>query len=145
MRRDKRALAGILDALIFLAIASLVAVSLLSACGHPSRSDDAVGERVDAAHAVLLRSTVLDAQGNSMTVEEAFKLGTLGPDVYENNVTMVLDLLLPGMEWRWSVERGADTWTYGDQEVPTGEVYCSLIRAPLDDAELIYRLDAWYL
>lgn len=144
MTRDRRALAGILDALIFLAIASLVAVSLLSAYGHTYRSDDAVSERVDAAHAVLLRSTVLDVQGNFMTVEEAFKLETVGPCVYENNVTMALDLLLPGMEWRWSVERGAGTWTYGDQEVPKGEVYCSLVRAPLDNGEVIYRLDAWY-
>lgn len=143
MRRDRRALAGIFDALIFLAIASLVSVSMLSALGGPSPTEDDRYKRVDAAHTVLLRSTVIDARGNQATIEEVFKLDQVERAGYENNITAILDLLLPGTEWRWSVVNGGRSWAYGNVVVPEGEVYCSIVRAPFNGSEVEYRLDAW--
>lgn len=143
MRLDRRGLAGLFDALIFLTIASLVSVSLLSALGAPSSAGDRQSERVDAAHVVLLRSTVPDAAGNQISVEEIFMLQLADRVDCGDNITGMLDLLLPGTEWRWTVESGPHNWTFGRATVPPGPVYCSVVRAPFNGSEVVYRLDCW--
>ncbi|MBI0584087.1 MAG: hypothetical protein ISF22_07655 [Methanomassiliicoccus sp.] len=140
---DRRALAGLFDALIFLAIAALVSVSLLSMLGAPSsETDDREMDRVEAAHTVLLRSTVIDASGNPGSLERLFMLENVDGGRYENNITLVLDLLLPGREWRWSVHYGDRSWTFGG-EVMAGEVHCSILRTSFDGSELEFRLESW--
>lgn len=143
MRQDRRALAGLFDALIFLAIASLVSVSLLSVLGGPSPAGGHQGERVDASHTALLRSTVPDEKGNQVTIEELFMLQLADRVDIEGNITSILDLLLPGTEWRWSVQIGSKNWSFGRTEIPPGPVYCSIVRAPFNGFEVIYRLECW--
>lgn len=142
MIRDRGGLAGLFDALIFLAIASLVSVSLLSALSAPSSHQEAGSGRVDAAHSVLLRSTVSDARGNPLTIEEVFKLRASG-DAYASNISMVLGLLLQGLEWRWTVETPSRPYAFGQETVADGPILCSVIRAPFDGGEVVFRLEAW--
>lgn len=141
---DRRGIAGLFDALIFLAIASLVSASLIASLSAHGSSVEARNERIDTAHTVLLRSTVNDSRGNPVTIEELFKLRDSGGS-YEDHITAVLDLLLPRSGWRWSVERGEHRWTFGSGSVPEGDVICSVLRAPIGDQEVVYRLDAWPL
>jgi hypothetical protein len=143
MKRDRRAIAGLFDALIFLAIASLVSVSLLSALGGPASADDEMQKKVDAAHRVLLRTTVDDPRGNPTPIEEMFKIDSVEGMECGKNITMVLDLLLPGTEWRWSAEKGDRSWAFGNESVPGGTIYCSIIRAPFNGSVVEYRLDVW--
>jgi hypothetical protein len=143
MRNDRRGLAGLFDALIFLTVASVVSVSLLSALGGTSSAGSEQDERVDAVHNVLLRSTVIDGRGNPISIEEEFKLNTGDRTGLEDNISAILDLLLPGSEWRWSVEHGPRVWTFGKDIVPDGPVHCSIARAPFNGGEVVYRLDVW--
>jgi hypothetical protein len=142
MRRDRRGLAGLFDALIFLAIASLVSVSLLSALGGQQPHREVGSERTDIVHEVLLRSTVADVRGNPVTIEEAFKLGASG-ERYGGNISMVLDLLLPGSGWQWTVETSSRSYAFGSEAVTSGPVYCSVVRAPIDGGEVVFRLQVW--
>ena len=143
MRPDRRGLAGLFDALIFLAIASLVSVSLLSALGGLSPAGGHQSERVDAAHITLLRSTVLDEQGNQVTIEELFMLKLAERVDRGKNITSILDLLLPGTEWRWSVQTDSQNWCFGRTTILSGPVFCSTFRAPFNGSEVVYRLDCW--
>ncbi|MDW5563657.1 MAG: hypothetical protein SA339_10560 [Methanomassiliicoccus sp.] len=142
MRRDRRALAGLFDALIFLAIASLVSVSLLSAIGV-SHDDGRRDHRVDAVHTALLRSTVDDSMGNPCSVQDLFKLEVVGPKDHEEEISSVLELLLIGKEWRWSVIYGERSWSYGTDTVPDDTVRCSVVRAPFNGSFIEYRLEVW--
>jgi hypothetical protein len=143
MRSDRRALAGLFDALVFLAIASLVSVTMLSAMGGTSSANDRQSERVDAAHMALLRSTVPDDQGNQMTIEEIFMLRRTDRVNCEANITSILDLMLSGNGWRWSVETGSENWTFGTTILPPGPICCSVVRAPFNGSEVVFRLDCW--
>lgn len=58
MRRSREGLVALLDALVFLAAASVVSVSVLASFGGQSASLDAdIQDYVDRAHNVLLRTT----------------------------------------------------------------------------------------
>lgn len=140
----KEGIAALFDALIFLAIAALVSVVLLSAFSGGERGPDGEQQtRVEAAHLVLLRSTVEDEVGNNHTVEEMFKLNSVAGSAVHIEATM--DLLLPGLEWRWTVQCGGTSTGYGSTTAPgAGEpLFCSQVRAPLDGAEVVFRLEAW--
>jgi hypothetical protein len=144
MNRD--GIAALFDALIFLAIASLVAVALLSAfSGGEQGPDEEVQSRVEAAHLVLLRSTLRDAGGNDHPVEELFKLEGVGDGEYQDPIEDVTDLLLPGLGWRWTVQCGDTILSYGSATLPGPRepLFCSLVRAPLNGEEVVFRLEAW--
>ena len=142
---ERTGLTAIFDALIFLAIASLVSVTLLTALGAPSsHSDEGVVSRVSSSHLVMLRTTVADSSGNPCTLEDLFKLESVDVRRYEDNLTLVLDLLLTGLEWRWTVEHEGHLWTFGDEVGPSGDLFSSIVRAPFDGSVVEYRLEAWY-
>lgn len=145
MIRERTGMAAIIDALVFLAIASIVSVSLLAALGAPSsHPDDRPASRVISSHIVLLRTTIADSSGNPCTLEDLFKLESVDVQSYEDNLTLALGLLLPSMEWRWTVEHEGCRWTFGSEAVPSGDLFCSIVRAPFDGSEIEYRLEAWY-
>ena len=143
MIRRKEGVAALFDAMMFLAIAAVVSVALLST--FSGQQDEVAGrmqEEVEAAHLVLLRSTVVDGMGNAHPIEELFKLGEVN-DNADENITTILDLLIPGSDWRWTVERGG--LTHSISTMPTwpgeGAVFCSVIRAPIDGGEICFRLE----
>lgn len=144
MRKD--GVAALFDALIFLAIAALVSVALLSAFNGGERGPD--GEqrsRVEAAHLVLLRSTVEDDGGNNHSLEELFKVNYRAGTGIRDHIEATMDLLLPGLEWRWTVRCQDTTAGYGSTTGPgPGEpLFCSLVRAPLGSEEVVFRLEVW--
>ncbi len=146
MMGKRDGIAALFDALIFLAIASLVSVALFSAFNAEDR--EPCGDersRVEAAHQVLLRSTIEDNEGNALSLEELFKLS--GPEGWVNKerIEKILDLLLPGLGWKWTVLSGENMIDYGSAPVPgPGEpLFCSLVRAPINGEEMVFRLEAW--
>lgn len=148
MITGKRGIAGLFDALIFLAIASVVSVALLSAFAPQTLGPlGKEQERVEAAHTVLLRSTVFDEAGNSHTVEELFKTGAVQGGEYDGRLRDVLDHLLPGMAWRWTVLSDEGAFALGTTDVPGKGVplFCSLVHAPMGGEVVDFRLVAWSL
>ncbi len=144
MRKD--AIAALFDALVFLSIAALVSVALLSAfSGGEGRPNGEQQTRVDAAHLVLLRSTVEDGDGNNHSVEELFKLNGVAGSEVRVHIETTMDLLVSGSGWRWTVTCGDFSVVYGTSTVPgAGEpLFCSLVRAPLDGEEMVFRLEVW--
>jgi hypothetical protein len=137
--------AALFDALMFLAITSVVSVALLSAfTGHAVTEQNGVQERVEATHLVLLRSTMTDGTGNPHSLEELFKLGIIENGRHDGQIVGTLDHLLAGMEWRWSALWAGGTFVTGSPDPPgAAAVYCSLVRAPLDGGEVTFRLEAW--
>jgi hypothetical protein len=141
-------IAALFDALIFLAIASLVSTALLSAfSGDLTKADDSLQTKVEAAHLVLLRSTIIDDEGNGHPVEEMFKLKSVREGEYRDHIGDITDLLLPGLGWKWPVQVGETTLGYGPASIPGPRepLFCSLVHAPLNGTEMVFRLEVWSL
>ncbi len=138
-------MAGIFDAFVFLAIASLVSVSLLTAFGAPSPEEGEEQRRVEDSLTVLLRATVIDSDGNARSLQEMYLSRSVTGDGIEDEITMTLEMLLPGWEWRWSVHRsGIEVAVVAtNMIVPEGTVYCSIIHSALLGEAVEYRLAAW--
>ncbi len=145
MRRSKQGMAGIFDAFVFLAIASLVSVSLLTSFVPPSPAEEERQRRVEDSLTVLLRTTVKDADGNARTLQDLLLTGRGANDSMEEEIAMTLELLLPGWEWTWSARRsGIEIAAVATSDVvPEGTVYCSIVRETLQGEAVEYRLEAW--
>jgi hypothetical protein len=146
MARD--GIAALFDALVFLAIASVVSVALLSAfSGTDPGPEGGLQSRVEAAHLVLLRSSVKDGDGNAHSLEALCKLNSELGTEHREHIEDIMDLLLSGLGWRWTVQCGDTGTDLGSTAVPgPGEpVYCSLVRAPIGDEAVVFRLEAWSL
>jgi hypothetical protein len=145
MRRSKQGMAGIFDAFVFLAIASLVSVSLLTSFVPPSPAEEERQRRVEDSLTVLLRTTVKDADGNGRALQHLLLTGRGANDGMEEEIAMTLELLLPGWEWTWSARRsGIEIAAVSTSDVvPEGTVYCSIVRETLQGEAVEYRLEAW--
>ena len=139
-------IAGLFDALLFLAIASVVSVALLSAFSHQAAGPlGREQDRVEAAHTVLLRSTVVDGAGNSLSVEELFKIEAVEEGEYGIRLGGMLEHLLSGMGWCWTVRHDDHTFTIGSSDLPGIDqpLFCSKVSAPMEGGEVTFRLEAW--
>lgn len=149
MRRDRRGVAAMFDALMFLAVASVVSVVLLGAfSGASGPQDKVVQEKVEAAHLVLLRSTLPSGSGNNITVMEmaaAEVIGTRSGSSIDM-ASEALPLLLPGMGFLWEVGCGESSMMASSSVPPGGsDIYCSLIDADMPWGKVTFRLKAWIL
>ncbi|WP_147654417.1 hypothetical protein [Methanomassiliicoccus luminyensis] len=148
MRRDRRGMAAMFDAVMFLAVASVVSVALLgvfSAVDAPQ--DPAVMERVEAAHQVLLRSTLSSSTGNNLTVMEMaateVMYGTSQSSL--DMASEALPTLIPGMEFRWEAWCGERSMTTSPASLPGGsDVYCSMADVDMPWGKVTFRLRAWF-
>jgi hypothetical protein len=145
MRWSREGMAGIFDAFVFLAIASLVSVSLLAAFSAPSLEEGEEQQRVEDSLTVLLRTTVKGADSNAQVLQEVFLMSKDVGQEMEVQISMTLDLLLPGWDWRWSVHRsGTEIAVVSISPiVPEGTVYCSIVRQTFHGEVVEYRLEAW--
>jgi hypothetical protein len=146
MISGKRGIAGLFDALLFLAIVSVVSAALLSAFSHQAAGPlGREQDRVEAAHTVLLRSTVVDGAGNSLSVEELFKIEAVEQGEYDVRLGGMLEHLLSGMRWCWTVQHDDHTFTIGSADLPGMDepLFCSKVSAPLEGGEVTFRLEAW--
>jgi hypothetical protein len=142
MIKERRGLAAVFDAMIFLAIVSVVAVTLLSTISPPP-AGNGVEVDVEAVHNVLLRSTVTTGPGNNLTVQEAAVTSSCIDD-NRNCIQQRMAFLLPGRSWRWTVDHDGAHMVLGTPVVPEGvDVHCSIVRFDLPDGELSCRLDVW--
>jgi hypothetical protein len=144
MKKNVKGVAGLFDALFFLAVVSVVSVALLAAMDG---SDDVIDGRgqdmVDAAHLVLLRSTLPNGSNNTYSIEEMVRAGNYQDALHRENVSETLDLLLPGMEWAWTVVKDGETYRLGGTVGSGVDVFCSIIRSPCGSEEVMFRLEAW--
>lgn len=138
-------MAGMFDALMFLAVASVVSVTLLAAFGERTSAGDDRHEMVEDAHLVLLRSTAVGPDGNPHSVQELFVTAVCGDDVTKGKVHRTLELLLPGWDWCWSVHRGGSVVVevYHGRSGVGESIYCSIVRTSYQDEQIEYRLEAW--
>ena len=145
MKGSREGMAGIFDAFVFLAIASLVSVSLLAAVDGPSPEEGEQQQRIEDSLTVLLRATVRDGDGNARSLQEVYLSRSGTQDSIDDEITMTLGMLLPGWEWRWSVHRsGNEVAAVATSEiVPEGTVYCSTAQSTLLGEVVKYRLEAW--
>lgn len=145
MRWGNEGMAGIFDAFVFLAIASLVSVSLLAAFTAPSPEEGEEQRRVEDSLTVLLRMTVTGADGNVRALQETLLMSGGAGERVEEKISMTLEMLLPGWEWRWSVHRsGTELAAVSSSSiVPEGTVYCSIVRGTLHGELVEHRLEAW--
>jgi hypothetical protein len=145
MKGCKQGMAGIFDAFVFLGIASLVSVSMLTAFAAPSPLEEERQQRVEDSLTVLLRTTVKDADGNARALQDLLLTGRGADDGTEEEIALTLELLLPGWEWTWSARRsGIEIAVVSTSAVvPEGTVYCSIVRETLQGEVVEYRLEAW--
>lgn len=149
MRRDRRGMAAMFDALMFLAVASIVSVALLGAfSGAAGPQDQAVQEKVEAAHLVLLRSTLAGGSGDNITVLEmtAAEVADRAQGSSLDMAAEALPLLLPGMGFEWRVECGERTLVTSSSGPPAGsDIYCSQVDMGMPWGQVVFRLRAWVL
>ena len=128
MKKSNNGQSAIFDALIFLAVASVVSASLMGAVATPEQSSDTETQSfVERAHSILLRTTPrpselaslsLDIGGNkTLTLFEVIVLGLVtaeqmsSPDPLDNMkgcLAAVLDgLLTPGYDYAWWAEHNS--------------------------------------
>jgi hypothetical protein len=60
-----------------------------------------------------------------------------------SNISEILDLLLPGMKWRWHVEVIGEQFRLGEERADSETTFCSVVRAPIKGGEIIFKLEAW--
>ncbi len=144
MMLDKHAMAGLFDAFVFLAIAALVSVSLLTALSPSAEKEGDGQQQVESTLTVVLRSTVRDGDGNSRSVQETLLSSGGADNGSEEHIARTLDLLLPGWEWRWTVHRadGDEVLSNSDEQAP-GAVHCSIAHSTFQGQAVEYRLEAW--
>ena len=133
------------DALMFLAVASVVSVTLLAAFGDRTSAGDDRQEMVENVHTVLLRSTAIGHDNNSHPVQELLVAARGGEEATEATVHRTLELLLPGWDWCWSVHRDGSKvmeLSHG-RSVAGATVYCSITRTSYQNEQIEYRLEAW--
>lgn len=138
-------MAAIFDALVFIAVASVASTTLLTAFSDkmPEMGDEQ--ELVENAHMVLLRSTVSGPNGNPYSVQELFLIADGVENGIAEHIPMALELLLPGWNWCWTVERGGKevaVIVHGQAGADI-TLYCSITHVTYQGEQVEYRLEAW--
>lgn len=130
MRKSREGLVALLDALVFLAAASVVSVSLLASFGGQSASLHAdIQDYVDRAHNVLLRTTYRTAAADlcpgdnnktgtilEASISEIVRAKGSGSQFSGDlaaTISNILDCLLPSDVYRytWRIELGGSSFS----------------------------------
>ncbi len=146
---NSSAQAVIMDALIFLIVASVVSVTLLNSLAKATIDEDAQ-QFVERAHRVLLHSTVhWESTGRNQTISEFILLNAQNLDdkqwkMEEEAVKEILDfILLPRFDYCWRIECQNEVHYLGTSDNNVrGDIYAS--RFMIDEASGVEAvLEAW--
>ena len=138
--KDRLGIAGLFDALIFLAVASLVSVSLIATLSaHVAPVERERGSSSPHRTSPFYRERF---PRNPSTVEELFKLR--GQVMVAKSMSRCARP--SAAAFRMEMVRGTreHRWAFGSKQVPNGDVICSIF-SPIDGQEVTYRLEAWPL